>query len=92
MPRSFIYVLALIIVGLTAGCSTKPLKPSQAAEPAKPAIPAEVLSSGERTIVIQSDNEASATSLADKECMKRGEHAQLSIKPSTLKYVFDCIK
>jgi len=92
MPRSFICVLALIIVGLASGCSTKSLKQSQAVEPSKPAIPTEVLSSGERTIVIQSGNEESATSLAEKECMKRGRHARLSIKPSSLKYVFDCIK
>jgi len=54
----------------------------------------QVLSAGERTVVIKapSNDEASATKLAETECNKRGLHAQLSIKASPVKYVFDCIE
>lgn len=55
---------------------------------------AEVLSAGERTVVIkaQSNDDASAIALAETECNKRGFHARLSIKASPVKYVFDCIE
>ena len=55
---------------------------------------AQVLSAGERTVVIQtrSDDITSAHDLADTVCGKRGLHAQLSIKVSPVKYVFDCIE
>jgi len=54
----------------------------------------QVLSAGERTVVIKarSNDDASAQSLAEKECSKRGLHARLSIKASPIKYVFDCIE
>lgn len=55
---------------------------------------AQVLSEGERTVVIKarSNDDASALALAETECSKRGLHARLSIKVSTVKYVFDCIE
>lgn len=54
---------------------------------------AQVLSAGERTVVIQtrSNDIASAQDLAESMCSKRGLHARLSIKVSPVKYVFDCI-
>jgi hypothetical protein len=54
----------------------------------------QVLSAGERTVVIKarSNDDANAQALAEKECNKRGLHARLSIKASPIKYVFDCIK
>jgi hypothetical protein len=55
---------------------------------------AQVLSAGERTVVIKtrSDDIASAQVLAETVCSKRGLHARLSIKVSPVKYVFDCIE
>jgi hypothetical protein len=55
---------------------------------------AQVLSEGERTVVIKarSDDVASAQALAEAECNKRGLHARLSIKVSPEKFVFDCIE
>jgi len=57
------------------------------------AISAQVLSAGERTLVIKtpSDDVVSAQALADSECNKRGLRARLSIKASPVKYIFDCI-
>jgi hypothetical protein len=54
---------------------------------------AQVLSAGERTVVIKarSNDIASAQALAETECSKRGLHVRLSIKASPVKYVFDCI-
>ena len=55
---------------------------------------AQVLSAGERTLVIRTrsgDDVASAQALADSECNKRGLRARLSIKASPVKYIFDCI-
>ncbi len=54
---------------------------------------AQVLSAGERTLVIKtrSDDVVSAQALADSECNKRGLRARLSIKASPVKYIFDCI-
>lgn len=55
---------------------------------------AQVLSEGERTVVIKtrSDDVASAQTLAETVCSKRGLHARLSIKVSSVKYVFDCVE
>ncbi len=55
---------------------------------------AQVLSAGERTVVIKArgNDVAGATALAETECNKRGLHAQLSIKASPEKYVYDCIE
>ena len=55
---------------------------------------AQVVSEGERTIVIKtrSDDIASAQTLAETECNKRGLHSRLSIKVSPVKYVFDCVE
>jgi hypothetical protein len=55
---------------------------------------AQVLSAGERTVVIKarSDDVASAQALAETECSKHGLHARLSIQASPVKYVFDCIE
>jgi hypothetical protein len=55
---------------------------------------AQVLSAGERTVVIQtrSNDITSAQDLAETVCRKRGLHARLSIKVSPVKYVFDCIE
>jgi hypothetical protein len=55
---------------------------------------AQVLSAGERTVVIKarSNDVGSAQALAEAECSKRGLHARLSIKASPDKYVFDCIE
>ena len=54
----------------------------------------QVLSAGERTVVIKtkSNDIASAQDLAETVCRKRGLHARLSIKVSPVKYVFDCIE
>lgn len=55
---------------------------------------AQVLSAGERTVVIKarSNDDAGAIALAETECNKRGLHARLSIQASPVKYVFDCIE
>lgn len=55
---------------------------------------AQVVSAGERTVVIKtrSDDIASAQALAEAVCNKRGLHARLSIKVSPVKYVFDCVE
>jgi len=55
---------------------------------------AQVVSEGERTVVIKtrSNDIASAQTLAEAKCNKRGLHARLSIKVSPVKYVFDCVE
>jgi hypothetical protein len=55
---------------------------------------AQVVSAGERTVVIKtrSDDIASAQELAESVCNKRGLHARVSIKVSPVKYVFDCVE
>ena len=54
---------------------------------------ASVVSSSDRTVVIQAGAamSAKAQELADVECNKRNLHARLSMKPSPNQFVFDCV-
>lgn len=54
---------------------------------------AEVISSGERTVVVKArlQDVAQAQALADTECKKRNLFAKLSGKAALNQYVFDCV-
>lgn len=54
---------------------------------------AKVLSSTERTVIVQAriQDVADAQEVANSECKKRGLYARLSGKATTNQFVFDCV-